>query len=41
MLRPSADRYDGAADFLARVPFKPGYSYARWDVSEQSRLPGR
>jgi len=41
MLRPSADRYDSAADFLARVPFKSGYGYARWDVSEQSRLPGR
>jgi hypothetical protein len=41
MLWPSADRYDGAADFLARVPFRSGFSYARWDVSEQRRIAGR
>ena len=40
-IRPSASSYRSAEDFLARVPWGPGYSYARWDVVEQSALPGR
>ena len=34
-------RYASEQDFLARVPFGPGSTYARWDVVEQSRIPGR
>ncbi len=41
-IRPADDqRYGSEQDFLSRVPFGPGYRYARWDVAEQSELPGR
>jgi hypothetical protein len=42
VIRPAEDQpYTSEQDFLARVPFGPGYRYARWDVAEQSRIPGR
>ncbi len=41
-IKPAADeRYASERDFLARVPFGPGARYARWDVVEQTRIPGR
>ena len=42
MIKPAREqRYASEQDFLARVPFGPGSTYARWDVVEQSRIPGR
>jgi len=42
VIQPANDQpYASAQDFLQHVPFGPGYRYARWDVVEQSRLPGR
>ena len=41
-IKPAREqRYTSEQDFLARVPFGPGATYARWDVVEQSRIPGR
>jgi hypothetical protein len=41
-IRPAArQRYASEQDFLARVPFGPGYTYARWDVAERHTIPGR
>ena len=41
-IKPAREqRYTSEEDFLARVPFGPGSRYARWDVAEQSRIPGR
>jgi hypothetical protein len=41
-IRPADEqRYASEQDFLSRVPFGPGYRYARWDVAEQTRIPGR
>jgi len=42
VIKPAeAQPYASEQDFLAHVPFGPGYRYARWDVAEQSQIPGR
>ncbi len=41
-IKPARDqRYTSEKDFLARVPFRPGSRYARWDVVAQSQIPVR